>query len=275
MTDVATRRGSRGAAAAPARAGAPAPTLTSSAVSATVLVTKPSHAEPVPVLAAWRERDQVARRLEPHEAAVGGREPDRARAVGRRGGRAQPGGDGRGASAARSGRAATGVPRVARDAERRTLGLAHDRQLGQIRLAEDHRTCGAQPANQLPVTGGRFGIGRRTPRRDLAREILAVLDGDRHAEERALTVVRAGRAAGVGLLCVRERPLVQHGPEGVQLRIEALYPFEVQLGDLLRGDLSGADQLGLPDDAGEGDLLGTQSPQADWRTTKMCSTSPR
>ncbi len=262
------------------------------------------HAQPVPVLGARPERNQVARGLEPDEAAVGGREPDRAGAVRCAGGRAQPGRDRGGAAAARAGRASVRVPGVAGDPERGPLGVAHDRQLGQVRLPEDHGAGGAQAAHQLSVAGGRGDVRGRAPGRDLPRDVLRVLDRDRDAEELPPPVVAAGGPACVRLPGVGERALAQHAAKGVQLGIEPLDPLQVQLGELRRGDLTGSDQLGLAHDAGECKLLpvhgvenlrersGTPGEVAklvascsrrsrqlsqlpESRTTKMCSTSPR
>ena len=146
----------------------------------------------------------------------------------------------------------SGVPRVARDAERRPLGVAHDRQLGKVGLADHHGARGAQTAHELAVIRDGGEVGRRAPGRYLAGHVLHVLDRDRHAQERPLVT---GATAPVGLLRVHERALVHDVSERVQLRVEALDPLEVEDHELARGHIAAADQLRLAGDSCEGEVI--------------------
>src|SRR5688572_8936333 len=83
--------------------------------------------------------------------------------------------------------------------------------------------------------------------RDLAGEVVVVLDRERHAEERP--VVRLA-APGLGLVRLRQSALGEHDPERVQLRLDPLDPLEVDLDQLARGDLPLADQLRLAERPG-------------------------
>ena len=95
------RRADRAAGGVSASPGSgPAVTSSQSAVSATRRVRQPVDREPEPVLGLGREADPAALGLQPEEAAVGGRDPDRAAAVGGRGGADEAGGDGRAGAAA-------------------------------------------------------------------------------------------------------------------------------------------------------------------------------
>ena len=144
-----------------------------------------------------------------------------------------------------------GVPGVPGHPERRALGGADDRQLGHVRLADDHRPGRPQALDDLAVARGRTAERGGAVRRDLAGHVLVVLDGDGHAQQRALL---AGTAPRVRLLRVRQRALDHHDPEGIQLRVEPADPLEVHLHQLVRRDLAGPDHLRLLDHAREGEL---------------------
>ena len=72
---------------------------------------------------------------------------------------------------------------------------------------------------------------------DLAGDVGVVLDHHRHAEQRAL-VARA--AAAGGLVGLGERALGEHDAERVELRVDPRHPLEVELDQLARRDLAGA-----------------------------------
>jgi hypothetical protein len=88
--------------------------------------------------------------------------------------------------------------------------------------------------------------------RDLSRRVLRVLDRHGDAQQRPLL---ARAAAGVGLVGVRQRALGHDDPEGVQLWLEQLDSLEVELDQLARRDLAGANQLRLPGDPREGQIV--------------------
>jgi hypothetical protein len=83
---------------------------------------------------------------------------------------------------------------------------------------------------------------------DLTSHVDVVLDRHRHPEQRALV---ARPAPCLGLLRLRQRALSHHRPERVQLGVDARDPLEVELDELGRGHVAGADQLRLVGDAGE------------------------
>ena len=74
----------------------------------------------------------------------------------------QAGRDGRRAAAARAARRGARSHGLRVTPNAGSLGGPHDRQLGQVRLAEDHAPGGTQPAHQLavPVAGGLAERGR-------------------------------------------------------------------------------------------------------------------
>ena len=109
----------------------------------------------------------------------------------------------------------------------------------------------AQGGDERGVLG--LGIAVRVRAEDLAlaghRRV--VLDGDRHAAQglvgRASALPR--RRIGLG-----QRPLGEHRPEGVELRVERGDPLERGLDELARRDLAAAHELGLPRHPGEGQV---------------------
>ena len=103
------------------------------------------------------------------------------------------------------------------------------RQLGHVGLADDHRAGLAQAAHHLGVGGSRLVDRVRAPRRQLAGHVDVVLDGDRHAEQRALAARTAARVRLVGF---QPRALGEDDAEGVQLPVVAVDPVEVQLDEL-------------------------------------------
>ena len=145
------------------------------------------HGHPQPV-ALRADRDAVALGLQPEEPAVRRRVADRAGPVGGVGERDHPGRDGaRAAPAGPAGRA-LGVPRVPGDAEGLRLGVAVDRELGQVGLADHDRARPAQPRNQLGVALGHQVERRGAVGGDLPLDPLVpvVLDRDGDPEQRGL-----------------------------------------------------------------------------------------
>ena len=114
-----------------------------------------------------------------------GRDADRRAAVGAGRGRDHPRRDGRRAAAARPARRPRGVVRVGRAAERRALGeRAPQRELRQVRLADDDRARRAQARHDRRVARRPAPHRGGAERRDLARDVRVVLDRDRHAAQR-------------------------------------------------------------------------------------------
>ncbi len=72
------------------------------------------------------------------------------------------------------------------DAEGGRLGERPQRQLGHVRLADDHRARLAQAAHHLGVRLRGLAVGVGAARRHLARHVDVVLDRDRHAQQRPL-----------------------------------------------------------------------------------------
>jgi hypothetical protein len=132
-----------------------------------------------------------------------------------------------------------------------------DRHLGKVRLADRDGSGLPQPPHHLRIGAGRLREGVGAVGGQLAGKVDRVLDRERHPEQRPLL---AGREPRLGLLRLGQRPLGEHDPEGVQLRVEPLDPLEMELDELARGDLAAADQLGLAHGAREGDLLADLAP---------------
>ena len=123
-----------------------------------------------------------------------------------------------------------------------------DLQLGDVRLADDHRAGGAQAAHDLGVLARGLAVGVGAVGGDLAGDVGVVLDRDRDAEQRARV---AAAAAAVGLVGLDQRALGEHDAEGVERRVEPRDALEAGLGQLARGELAGGDQLGLAREPGE------------------------
>ena len=124
---------------------------------------------------------------------------------------------------------------------------------GHVRLADDHRSGRAQPADDLGVRRDRPAVRVAAVGGRLAGDVAVVLDRHRHAEQRPLV---AALGAGVGLVGLGQRALGERHAVGVELRVEPRDALEVQLGELARRDLAAADQLGLAGGAGEGEVDG-------------------
>ena len=112
---------------------------------------RPVDAQAVPHLALGSQRDAVALGLDAEQPAEGGRDADRAAAVGAQADAHRARGHGGARPAARAARRVVQRPRVARRAEGQRLGEREDRQLGHVRLADDDRAGLAQRAHDVGV----------------------------------------------------------------------------------------------------------------------------
>jgi hypothetical protein len=232
----------------------PARTSSSSAPSATLRANGPKHVSPSQWSVSGSSGDAAALGLRAEHPARRGGDADRAAAVRAQRAGDEAGGDRRRAAAARSARAAVAIPRVARGAEGLRLGeLGPQRELGHVRLADDDRAGGAQTAHGLAVRGRRLGHEAGPVGRQLAGDVHVVLDRDRHAEQRRPV---AGAQALLRHPRLLQRALGAHDPEGLQLAVQAIDAVEVQLGELGRGDLAWAQQLGLALSPCVGQLVG-------------------
>ena len=177
------------------------------------------HGQAVEQLVAGRH--PAALRLDPDQAGPRRRNPDGTGAV-----RAERCGDHacrdrRGGPAGRTARGMTGLPRVARRAERGPLGERPDRHLRDVRLAEHDRARGAQALDDLRVRRHRPAVRRGSPRGDLAGDVDVVLDRDRHAEQRR-SFARGQAPVGVG--CFAERFFVAEVLERVERGLAGARP---------------------------------------------------
>ena len=138
------------------------------------------------------ERYEPRRRLESDDAAVGGRDPDRAAGVGAERTVAHARRDECGRAAARPARRSALVPRVERHPVRRIH--ASGRVLEQVRLAEELGAGRSQPRDDGCVAlGRRRDAHRRGVRRDDAAHVDVVLDGDDGAVQRPVRRPLSGR----------------------------------------------------------------------------------
>ena len=149
--------------------------------------------------------DAPVRGLQADGAGEGGRDADRAARVAAHGQAHHAGGHGRRAAAAAAGRERR-VPRIAGDAEGRTVGDAFPVEFRGAGLAQQHGAGIGQPLHEHGMGRRRFGRReRRTAPRGPAAHGGEFLDGHRHAvqrsERRALAPAflgfsRAGQRAG-------------------------------------------------------------------------------
>ena len=227
-------------------------TASNAAVCSTVRVS-------VPTVSACRrqredriDRNEPERRLEPDDAAVGGRDPDRAAGVAAERVVAHACRDECGRAAARSARRSRLVLRVERHAVRRVH--ASGRVLEQVRLAEELGAGRPQPRNDgcVALSRRRDADGRGVRRHDAAH-VDVVLDGDDD------TVQRTGRRPLSGRQHRGHRvqprlPLLATRVRGEQLEVRDLADSAagLDLADELhrpsheRPVESGEDGLGLP-----------------------------
>ncbi len=154
----------------------------------------------------------------PAHAAPVRREADRAADVAAQLQRGHTGRDGgRGATRGPAG-GARGVPRVVGRAEDRVVGLPVPRQGRGVGLAEDHRTRTAQPPHRLRVVFRHVVPGRQPARGSHACGLVGVLDGHRHAVQRADIVTASQRR--VGGVRGDARTVRVEGDDGVQWAVE-------------------------------------------------------
>ncbi len=209
--------------------------------------------------------DQPEGGLEPDDAAGTGRADDAAVGLGANRDRHQAGRDRDARAGAGAGGVAVQCVRVGRLPAQRApaaggVGGAEVGPLRQVRLADDHRSRPAQPADAEGVTGfGAGQCGRAGGRRQAAgRDV--VLDqhrdagqwpGDGSAGARGVTGLR---------LCQRVRA---DGDHRVQQRVEPIDPGQAELGQCPGADLAGGQRSGqrrdggtVGIDPGAGDRLG-------------------
>ena len=210
------------------------------------------HGEPVPVFGLGCERNAAALWLEPDEPAGGGRDPDRAQSVGGDGGPDQAGGHRGGRATARATGTVLAVPRIAGGPVGDGLDKGQDAQLGHARLADHHGARCPQPARQLGIlVGGLVARPVGAIGRGLPGDVEAVLDRDRHPQQRTVVALDP---AGVGLVGLGQGALGHDDPERVEIRVVLLDAPEVELGQLARGDLARPEHLGLVRDTREREL---------------------
>jgi hypothetical protein len=130
-----------------------------------------------------------------------------------------------------------GVPRVAGRAEQRRLAGRRQPEFGRVRLAQDDQPCSAQPHHEFGVDGGHVA----------GQEHRAL--GEAHALHLAGQVLEQVRHSGEGprRACARRlgRLVEDRRDDGVQRRVQRLDALDGRRYELGRGDLAGADQLGL------------------------------
>ena len=234
------------------------------AASATVRVDRAEAAQPEPVVLVGRQRDAAALGLDAEEPARRRRDADRAAPVGAQRAGDHPGGDRRGAAAARPARAALRVPRIARRAPRL--------RLGEMRPQARARACSSCPPRwrRRRADGGRprspssAGSSTSPVPCVVSSPATSMLSLTAIGTPSSGAVRRFGgrRLRGFGL---GERPLGAHGAEGVDRRIEAGDALEARARSSSRAvTCAGAHELGQPGDArrrrvlvgGSAELLG-------------------
>ena len=155
--------------------------------------------------------------LESEQPRVSGRTPQRAAAVRADGERDVSGGDRGDRAAARTARRETGIVGIARDAERRVGGVALERKLRTIGLAENDGAGLSQSLDRQFVAFRDLMIKPAAECGGHSANDQIVLDDDRHAVERAL------RLASPPPLGARSRLLSRRwrkSDHSVQARIE-------------------------------------------------------
>ena len=142
------------------------------------------------------------------------------------------------AAAARAARRAVGVPGVARDPERRPLGGAHDRQLGQVGLAEDDRARRAQPRHEVVVALRRAAVAAvpqvvtSPPTSSVSLTAIGTPSSGRSSPA-------PRRASACSASTSARSPVTVRN--AFSSPVEALDPLQVELDQLARGDLAAAD----------------------------------
>ena len=183
--------------------------------------------------------DDAIRRLDPDDAAQGGRLADRPAGVAAEAQRGEAGGDRRGAPTAGTTRNARGVVWVARWSERRVLGARAHRELVEVGLADDHRPGVLQPGHDRGVVRRLPSLEdpRRTGRGD-SPSAHVVLQGHRDTGQRAGVV--AGDDGGVDGGGGETRLFDEYEVEGVNVLVAAGDGGEVLFEHVDRAALAGA-----------------------------------
>jgi hypothetical protein len=183
--------------------------------------------------------DAVARLVAVDAAHVGG-QTDRTADVGTELERGQPGGEGGRRPARRTTGRAVEVPRVAGRAEHLVVALHVAGVDRQVRLAPDDRAGPAQPGHRGRVLGrdvvGQLGCAGRGAHPGRAE---AVLDGHRHAVQRAELV--APGDGGVGRGGCRLGGVEVAGDDAVERAVEAIGPGDGVVQRLTTGHLATPD----------------------------------
>ena len=201
---------------------------------------------------AGRQRDHAAarhqpwRRLQPGNAAVGGRQTDRATGVGTERPQHQPRRHRRAGPGTRTAGVAPDIPGIAGGRPGQVERRAANGKFMRGQLAQHHRAGFGQPAHRLGVL-----------RRHIARQQLRVRRGgdpfslvdilicDGYAEQRRLT---PRRLRPPGRPCSRQRLPLGHRDERIQLRVQSGGAFQQGPGQLQRRDFPRGDQpAGLGD----------------------------
>ena len=173
--------------------------------------------------------DAAAGRPEAGRPGQGGGHADRGTGIAAERTDSQPGRDRDGRPAAGAAGDSPGIPRVPASAEEGVLGRSAIGEFVEVGLADEHRAGGPEPGHD-------FGIALRDPvgeearpagARD-ARDVDAVLDGDRHAVKKAQgpALARRGIRGPRGFAC----RLGGHCDESMEERIEFLDALEAGLG---------------------------------------------
>ena len=173
-------------------------------------------------------RHRAQRRLQAHHAGVRGRPPDRAAAVLANRERGDTGCQrGNGAAAGTAG-GELQVPRIAGDAEHRVGGVAFERELGYVGLADDENPGGARTRHRQLVVGTAAIAQRRcAPGGGLVEREQAVLHRERDAVERRQRLsprMALGRSAGL----VQELRIAPRDHR-VELRVDGFQPRQTGL----------------------------------------------
>ena len=191
--------------------------------------------------------------LEPHDAAGGGGEADRAPGVAAQRGVALPGRRGDAGAARRDAGPEVGAPGVDRDRQVRVVA-AHG-ALGERELAQDYRAGRPQPRDDRAV-----GVGcevaahhRAAPRRDAGR-VAEVLHRHRDAVQRAAVVARGDR--GLGGLGLGEGGGGGEGDVGLEGGVEPLDAVELRPRHVHGREFAGGDARREILDGGVGEVEG-------------------
>ena len=184
--------------------------------------------------------DAPVRRLEAHDAAVGGGTQHRAHRLGAEGEGDHPRPDGGSRAARRSARRVRRIPRIPR------LRRIAEGEGGRRHLAENHRAGPSQPGHRDGIDGGAPVRPRPRPRGGhQPRGVVDVLEGHGHAVERAHEAPLAGldiplHGDARGGIAIEMHPGLEGGLEGV----DALEAGGEEVGRRQRARANAARRLG-------------------------------